>query len=317
MSAAGEGHEGHDHRLDPGADRRYLAVALCLIGAFTLAEGVLGFFASSLALLSDAGHMLTDAGALALALVTMRLAQRPAHGIMTYGLKRSEIVSAQINGVSLLVLSALFYYEGIVRLLHPPRVEGGLVLVVGLAGIGVNLLATFTLAKANRESLNVEGSFQHILTDLYSFIATTIAGGIIYFTGGYYRADALAALVIATIMLRAGFGLVRDSGRIFMEAAPKGLDPDEIGHVMISHPGIVNVHDLHVWEVTSGFPALSAHVLVGRNEDCHRRRRELEGLLEERFGISHTTLQVDHETPELLDIPTKDGTEGARFTHPH
>lgn len=311
------GHEGHSHTIGPQADRRYLTIALFLIGGFMLAEGVLGFVASSLALLSDAGHMLTDAGALALALVTMRLAQRPAHGIMTYGLKRSEIMSAQINGVTLLVLSALFYYEGIVRLLHPPRVEGGLVLVVGLAGIGVNLLATFTLAKANRESLNVEGSFQHILTDLYSFIATTIAGGIIYFTGGYYRADALAALVIATIMLRAGFGLVRDSGRIFMEAAPKGLDPDEIGHVMISHPGIVNVHDLHVWEVTSGFPALSAHVLVGRDEDCHRRRRELEELLEESFGISHTTLQVDHETPELLDIPTQDETEGARFTRPH
>ena len=299
-------HDHHAHGVSQDADRRYLTVALLLIAGFMLFEAAVGFIASSLALLSDAGHMITDAGALGLALVTMRLAARPARGIMTYGLKRSEIASAQVNGITLLALSAIFYAEGIRRLINPPSVEGGYVLVVGLIGIGVNLLATWTLAKANRESLNVEGSFQHILTDLFSFIATTIAGGIIYFTGGYYRADAVAALIIATIMLRAGYRLVRDSMRIFLEAAPKGMSPDEIGNAMVSHPGITNVHDLHVWEITSGFPALSAHVLVEPEENCHEKRWELEHLLEGRFGIHHTTLQMDHATPEVIEIASKE-----------
>jgi cobalt-zinc-cadmium efflux system protein len=180
----------------------------------------------------------------------------------------------------------------------------------------VNVVATWTISKANRESLNVEGAFQHILTDLFAFVATAIAGAIIYFTGGYNRVDAIAAMVVAVLMLRAGYGLVRDSGRIFMEAAPKGLDPEEVGHAIASHPGVVNVHDLHVWEVTSGFPALSAHVLVAEDEDCDAERRGLEHLLGERFDVHHTTLQVDHATPEVIELSHKEDTgEGLEHSH--
>jgi cobalt-zinc-cadmium efflux system protein len=180
----------------------------------------------------------------------------------------------------------------------------------------VNVVATWTISKANRESLNVEGAFQHILTDLFAFIATAIAGAMIYFTGGYNRVDAIAALVVAALMLRAGYGLVKDSGRIFLEASPKGLDPEEVGHAIASHPGVVNVHDLHVWEVTSGFPALSAHVLVAEDEDCHAERRGLEHLLEERFDVHHTTLQVDHATPEVVELSHKEDTgEGLEHSH--
>jgi cobalt-zinc-cadmium efflux system protein len=271
---------------------------------------------SSLALISDAGHMLTDAGAIALALITMRLAARPARGSMTYGLKRTEILSAQANGITLLLLSAWFAYEAIRRLIDPPEVEGGLVLAIALLGLVVNLLTTWTISRANRESLNVDGAFQHILTDLFAFVATAVAGAIIYLTGGYNRVDAIAALAVAGLMLRAGYGLVRDSARIFMEAAPKGLDPEEVGGAIASHPGVVNVHDLHVWEVTSGFPALSAHVLVEEDEDCHAERRKLERLLEERFDVHHTTLQVDHATPEVIELSHKeDPAEG--LEHPH
>jgi cobalt-zinc-cadmium efflux system protein len=235
---------------------------------------------------------------------------------MTYGLKRAEILSAQANGITLLLLSAWFVYEAIRRLISPPEVEGGLVLGIALLGIVVNVVATWTISRANRESLNVEGAFQHILTDLFAFIATAIAGAIIYFTGGYNRVDAIAALVVAGLMLRAGYRLVRDSGRIFMEAAPKGLDPEEVGHAIASHPSVVNVHDLHVWEVTSGFPALSAHVLVAEDEDCHAERRGLEHLLEERFDVHHTTLQVDHATPEVIELShEEDPAEG--LEHPH
>jgi cobalt-zinc-cadmium efflux system protein len=260
--------------------------------------------------------MLTDAGSIGLALLTMRLAQRPARGAMTYGLKRAEILSAQANGITLLLLSAWFVYEAIRRLIDPPEVEGGLVLAIALLGIVVNLLATWTISRANRESLNVEGAFQHILTDLFAFIATAIAGAIIYFSAGYNRVDAIAALVVAVLMLRAGYGLVRDSGRIFLEASPKGLDPEAVGHAIASHPGVASVHDLHVWEVTSGFPALSAHVLVAEDEDCHAERRELEHLLEERFDLHHTTLQVDHVTPEVIELSHKEDTgEGLEHSH--
>jgi cobalt-zinc-cadmium efflux system protein len=311
-----EGHEGHSHGVNADADRRYLVIGLALLVGFMLVEVVVGVIASSLALISDAGHMLTDAGAIGLALVTMRLAARPAQGAMTYGLKRAEILSAQANGITLLLLSAWFVYEAIRRLISPPEVEGGLVLGIALLGIIVNVVATWTISKANRESLNVEGAFQHILTDLFAFIATAIAGAIIYFTGSYNRVDAIAALVVAALMLRAGYGLVRDSGRIFLEASPKGLDPEEVGHAIASHPGVVNVHDLHVWEVTSGFPALSAHVLVAEDEDCHAERRGLEHLLEERFDVHHTTLQVDHATPEVIELSHKEDTgEGLEHSH--
>jgi cobalt-zinc-cadmium efflux system protein len=286
-------HEGHSHGVSRDADKRYLTIALVLIVGFMLAEVVVGIIASSLALISDAGHMLTDAGAIALGLIAMRLAARPAGGVMTYGLKRAEILSAQANGITLLLLAVWFIYEGSRRLISPPHVEGGLVLIVALVGIVVNVLATWVLSKANRQSLNVEGSFQHILNDLFAFIATAIAGGAILLTG-INRLDALAALVVAVLMVRAGYGLVKESGRIFLEAAPKGLDPSDIGETMASQPGVVEVHDLHVWEITSGFPALSAHVLVSQDDDCHARRRDLEVMLEYEYDIEHTTLQVDH-----------------------
>jgi len=309
-------HEGHSHGVSQDADRRYLAIALALLVGFMLIEIVVGIIASSLALISDAGHMLTDAGSIGLALITMRLAQRPARGSMTYGLKRAEILSAQANGITLLLLSAWFVYEAIRRLINPPEVAGGLVLGIALFGIVINVLATWSISKANRQSLNVEGAFQHILTDLFAFIATAIAGAIIFFTG-YNRVDAVAALVVAALMLRAGYGLVRDSGRIFLEAAPKGINPEEVGHAIASYPGVVNVHDLHVWEVTSGFAALSAHVLVEPESDCHEKRRELERLLEERFDLQHTTLQVDHNTPEVIELSSKENPdEGLEHSHP-
>jgi cobalt-zinc-cadmium efflux system protein len=278
-----------------------LGVALALILGFMAVEVVAGILAGSLALLSDAAHMLTDAAAIGLSLVAAKLAARPARGAMTYGLGRAEILSAQANGVTLLVLAAFVAYEGVRRLVSPPDVHGWPVLVVALAGIVVNLAAAWVLGRADRRSLNVEGSFQHVLTDLYAFIGTAIAAGVILATG-FDRADAIASLAIAALMIRSGSGLVRASGRVFLEAAPEGLDPPAIGTALAGQPGVVEVHDLHVWEVTSGFPALSAHVLVGRDTDCHAARLTLETLLHDRFKIEHTTLQVDHEGGELLQI---------------
>jgi cobalt-zinc-cadmium efflux system protein len=291
----------HDHGIGADADRRKLALALALILAFMCVEVAVGILAGSLALLSDAAHMLTDAGALALSLVAIRLARRPAAGAMTYGLKRSEILAAAVNGSTLLVLGVLIVIEGVRRLVDAPDVEGGPVLAVAILGIAVNLVATFILARANRQSLNVEGAFQHILTDLAAFVATAIAGAVVLATG-FTRADGIAALLVAGLMLRAAFMLLRESGRVFLEASPRGLDPEQIGLRMAGHAGVAEVHDLHIWEVTSGFPALSAHVLVGRDTDCHDIRRTLEAMLHDEFSIEHTTLQVEHEGGDLLEI---------------
>jgi cobalt-zinc-cadmium efflux system protein len=296
---------GHSHApADASASR--LKIALALLVGLMAVEVVAGVLAHSLALLSDAAHMLTDAGALALALVAIRLAARPAAGALTYGLKRTEILSAQFNGATLLVLGLLIVYEGVRRLVHPPSVEGLVVFVVALVGVAVNIVATVVLHGADRRSLNVEGAFQHVLTDLVAFIATAIAGLLVLLLG-WDRADGVASLFVAFVMLRAAWFLLRDSGRIFLEAAPKGIDVPALGAAMVAVDGVAEVHDLHVWEVTSGFPALSAHVLVGAHDDCHRARSDLELLLHERFGIEHTTLQVEHEGGDLLSIEVPRG----------
>ena len=295
-------HAGHSHGVTADTNKRRLTVALALIVAFMVGEVVAGILANSLALLSDAGHMLTDAGAIGLSLFALHLAARPAGGNVTFGLKRAEILSAQVNGATLLVLAVWIVYEAIQRLVSPPNVHGWTVLIVALAGIAVNVLATLQLARANRENMAVEGSFQHIVTDLYAFIGTALAG-VVILTTGFDRADPIASLLVAALMVRAAYGLLKASGRVLLEIAPEGIDVDEVGRTLAAHPHVVSIHDLHVWEIASGFPALSAHVLVRPGDDCHAIRRELEATLGKRFGIDHTTLQVDHRAePKLLRI---------------
>jgi cobalt-zinc-cadmium efflux system protein len=292
----------HAHGLSGESDARRLGGAFALIVAFMVAELVAGILGSSLALISDAGHMLTDAVALGLALAALRLANRPPTGSFTYGLRRAEILSAQINGITLLLLGGLIVFEGIRRLIDPPDVEGALVLVVAVIGIGVNLVAARMLAGAERRSLNVEGAFLHVVTDLFAFIATAIAGALILIWG-FERADGIASLLIAALMLWAAYGLLRETGRVFMEAAPPGLDPEAIGEALVHEAGVVEVHDLHVWEVTTGMPAISAHMIVRGDTDCHEARWRAARLLADRFGVEHSTLQVEHEPgDELLQI---------------
>ena len=294
------GHD-HSHALSADADRRYLTVALVLILGFMAFEVVIGIVAHSLALISDAGHMLTDAGALILSLLVIRLVQRPSGEDLTYGMRRAEVLSGQANGAVLLVLGVLVSYEAISRLIHPPQVSGVLVTVVAGIGIVVNIIAAWVLAKANRESLNVEGSFQHILTDLYAFIGTFIAGAVIIMTG-FDRADAIASLAVAALMIRSGYVLQRKSIRVLLESAPEATAPSEVGWAMARTPQVSQVHDLHLWELTPGTPILTAHVLVAKGADCHAIRRSLEELLREKFRIAHTTLQVDHAQDQLLSI---------------
>ena len=282
----------HDH--DHGVrDRRLLALALGLILVFLVAEVVFGILADSLALLADAGHMLTDAAALALAFVAAWAVSLPARGRFTFGFARAEILAAQINGITLVLIALWILYEAIRRLIDPPEVQAGVVIVVALAGIAVNLAIVWILSGARRQSLNVRGAYLHITTDLAAFVGTLVAGVLILLTG-WDRFDPIASLVVVGLMAYASVGLLRESGRIFLEGAPSSAPPGEVGDALASYPGVVEAHDVHVWTVTSGFPSLSAHVLVESGADCHMIRLELERLLRERFGVDHSTLQVEH-----------------------
>jgi cobalt-zinc-cadmium efflux system protein len=281
------------HAHDHSGDRRRLATALALILLLMCAEIAGGIAAHSLALLADAGHMVTDAAALTAALVAAALAARPARGVWTFGLGRAEILAAQANGIVLLVVALWVIYSATVRLITPHDVHGGIVVVVALVGVAVNLAAALVLAGGNRENLNMRGAFLHVATDLAAFVGTAVAGALILLTG-WNRLDPVASLLVAGLMVHSSWSLLRDSGRIFLEAAPAGVDPDAIAAALASDLDVVEVHDLHVWTVTSGFPALAAHVLVAPGKDCHAARRRLEQRLVSEFGLRHTTLQVDH-----------------------
>jgi cobalt-zinc-cadmium efflux system protein len=279
------------HAHEHTSARRPLAIALGLILGLMAAEIVAAIFADSLALLADAGHMLTDAAALALALGAATFAGRPARGRWTFGFRRLEILAAHVNGITLLVVGVVIVYSAIRRLVDPLDVRGGLVLAVALVGIAVNVVAAALLARPSRDSLNVRGAFLHVATDLAAFAGTAVAGGVILATG-WNRADPIASLVVAALIFWSSWTLLRESTRILLDVAPS--EPREVAEAMLDVPEVVEVHDLHVWTVGSGFPSVSAHVLVEPGSDCHAIRLRLATILRDRFDLGHSTLQVEH-----------------------
>jgi cobalt-zinc-cadmium efflux system protein len=281
----------HEHRLE--GDRRALAGALALIAAFTVVEVVVGYLADSLALLADAGHMLGDVGSLALALFAAWLGARPATPDRSFGYRRAEILAALANGVALVLISIWIVVEAVGRLRNPVEPLGGWVLAVGVVGLALNLGAASVLHRRGSGSLNVQGALRHVLADALGSVGVIVSGAIVLLTGWSY-ADPLVALGIAGLVLASSWTILRDSIGILLESTPRGLDAEEIGRTMVEVDGVREVHDLHVWTITSGFASLSAHVLVSPDADCHAKRRELERVLEERFDLTHTTLQVDH-----------------------
>ena len=303
--AAGHVHGGHSHAPGAGSDKRYLLIALVLLAAFMLGEVIAAVISGSLALLSDSGHMLSDVGAIAGALWAIRLAARPAAGSWTFGWKRAEILSAAANGITLLVVGGIIAVEAITRLIHPPSVDGGPVVAVAVVGMVVNIAAAWVLARANRSSLNVQGAYRHVLTDLYGFIGTVIAGIIILATG-LTRADAIASLIVVGLMLKAAWDLLRDSGRILLEAAPKTMNLDEVRTHLLATEHVHDLHDLHAWTVTSDLPALSAHIVIDDScfNDGHAPRLldTLQVCLAGHFDVEHSTFQLEaaahagHET---------------------
>ncbi len=292
----------HDHEGGAAHGRaRALALVLGLTALLAVVEVVGGIFTDSLALLADAGHMLSDASSAGLALFAVWLAGRPATPERSFGYKRAEILAALANGVALVVVALWILVEAYRRFDDPPEVLGGWMLAVALGGLAVNLAAAWILLRSERHSLNVQAALRHVLADLLGSLGV-IAAAVLILTTGWKQADPLVSAAIALLVLASSWGVLRDSVSILLEAAPRGIDANEVEGAIVAAPGVVSVHDLHVWTITSGFPALSAHVLVGEGEDCHARRRELEALLSRRFRIDHTTLQVEHAQAELLHI---------------
>ena len=281
----------HDHgRVE---SRRALAAALVLTASYTVVEVIGGVLAGSLALLADAVHMLSDNIALAAALVAAWLAAKPVTSERSYGYKRAEVLAALANGVMLVALAIWIFVEAAMRLRDPGDVLGGWMLAIALVGLAVNVGAGVILSRARRHSLNVEAAFRHVFADLLGSLGVAVAAVVILATG-WVEADPLVSILIGVLIVASAWSILRDSTEILLESTPRGIDADALGRRLASAPGVVEVHDLHVWTITSGFPALSAHVLVRPGEDCHGRRRELERLLHDEFGIEHTTLQVDH-----------------------
>lgn len=291
--------EEHGHGLRPASgesDRRALRLALALLVAFMVFEVSAAIFANSLALLADAGHMLVDVGAIAGSLVAIRLAARPETRKHTYGMKRAEILAAAGNGLALVIISALVTYDAIVRLLHPGHVHGAVLIVVAAVGVAVNLVATMAIARADRRSLNIEGAYRHILTDLYGFTGTLLAG-IVIVTTGFNRADAIASLVVVGLMLKAAVELLRPALNILLEATPEDIDLDEVRLHLLELPEVQSVHDLHAWTLTSSLPILTAHVVV--TDECFnsgeagRVLDHLQDCLSGHFDVEHSTLQFE------------------------
>ena len=282
-----------------GGERRALAIALGLVAAFAGVEAVAGVAADSIALLADAAHMLSDSLALGLALFAAWLAQRPATPDRSFGWRRAEVLAALANALVLVVLGGWIVWEAVGRLSDPPGVTGGWVLAAGVAGLLVNLAAARVLHGAG-SGLNVRAAMLHVLADLASSAGVVVAG-IVVLTTEWQYADPIAGLVIGVLVIASTFRVLRETLGVLLEEAPSGMDARAVGAAIASTEGVVGVHDLHLWTITSGFPALSAHVLVAAGADCHAIRRELEVLLRERFEVTHTTLQVEH-APGLIKL---------------
>ena len=299
-------HHGHSHRA---RSSRALGLVLALTVGYTAAEIVGGLLTGSLALLADAGHMIGDSAALGLALGAAWLAGRPATPKRSFGYRRAEILAALVNGLALVVISVGIFIEAYRRYGEAPDVSGGGVLVVGLIGIVANGIPVLIMLRASTgDDLNLRGAVIHAATDVLGS-AGAAASGLIVLLTGWQTADTLIGAGIGLVVLLSSWGLIRESLRILMEVAPGDCDPNEVGQAMADHPGVKEVHDLHIWTITSGFPALSAHVIADTGADHDRLLHELEDLVQTRFRIGHTTLQIDRDHSQLVQLRPR--AEGA------
>jgi cobalt-zinc-cadmium efflux system protein len=291
----------HTHSLDARREdsRRRMWIALAINGGLLVAEAIGGILTGSLALLADAGHLLSDAGSIVLALIAVRLASLPAVGRRTFGYQRSEVLAALVNGLTLVVISIVIAVAAIGRFGDPPEIDGWGVLILGLVGLAGNVAATVVLARGQREDINLEGVLRHSVADALGSVGVVLAGAFILL-GGSPVVDPIVGLLIALLILASSWRLIKEPVDVLMEAAPAGLDVDGVGAAICREEGVRSVHDLHVWTVTAGFGAIAAHVVVARGSDRDLIRRRLELTLHEGYGIEHTTLQMEEEADQGL-----------------
>jgi len=271
-----------------------LAATLGLVVCYMVAEVVGGLLTGSLALLADAGHMLSDAAAIALAIFALWFARRPPGPRHTYGYYRTEILAALINSAALIAIAIFITYEAIRRFASPPTIDGGPMAVIAAGGLLVNLAGLFLLHDDRHESLNLRGAWLHVLSDLLGSVQTLAAATLIW-TLGWYWVDPLASLLISLLVVYSAWGLLKESVAVLMERAPGHIDVDEVRSALLAAPGVVDVHDLHIWSITSGMHALSAHLVTAGPRPHPGLLRTLQTLLRERFGIDHSTLQIEPE----------------------
>jgi cobalt-zinc-cadmium efflux system protein len=285
------------------ANSRRMWIALAINAAMIVAGIAGGILTDSLAVLADAGHVLSDAGAIALALFAARLASRAGGPRRTFGYQRGEVIAALVNGLALVAIAVVVAVAAINRLGDPPDVAGGGVVALGMLELAGNVAAAWVLARGDRVDVNLEAVLRHSAVDALGSLAVVVSGVLILATG-WTGADPIAGLAIAVLIVISSVRLIREPFDVLMEAAPAGVDVDRLGRAMCEVSGVIQVHELHVWTVTSGFEALAAHVVVASGDDRDRARRELEYLLRERFGIAHTTLQMEEGADEsaLLQV---------------
>jgi cobalt-zinc-cadmium efflux system protein len=290
FGAHSHGDSGYSHRARPGASRALL-IALCLTIAFTVVEFVGGLLSGSLALLADSGHMLTDAASLGLSLVANVIAQRPASSRHSYGLARTEVIAAFVNSIVLLGVVVWLFIEAIARVANPVPVNGKAVFLIASLGVVVNLVVAWVLSR-DRQNLNIRAALLHVLGDLLGSIAALIAGLIIMYTG-YMVVDPLLSMLVGGLILHATIGVLRESALVLLDSVPSGVDYQRVGRALAKIPGVVSVHDLHVWSMVPGHGAMSAHLLVDRIENWPTILMHARKMLNRDFSIEHVTLQPE------------------------
>ncbi|MEI7759957.1 MAG: cation diffusion facilitator family transporter [Thermoleophilia bacterium] len=293
------GHEGLHLHASSRSSLRSLTVALALNATYTLVEVVAAILAGSLSLLADAGHNLSDVVALGVAAGAVILARRPSTPNRSFGFRRAEILAALFNAVSLIVIAVIVFVGAALRFADPPDVPGGWLIAVASIGLLVNAIGAFAVFRPGGEDINLRAAYIHLVGDALGSAAVIVTGVVIVMTGWRY-ADPIMGVLIGVYLIVSSWSVLRESVLVLLESAPRGLDAGEIGHALAGQPGVVEVHDLHVWQITSGFPCLSAHVLVREGDDCHGIRHASERMLADRFAITHTTLQVDHDHVDAL-----------------
>ncbi|WP_050182498.1 cation diffusion facilitator family transporter [Domibacillus robiginosus] len=289
---------GHGHHHHGTSNKKALKWSFFLIASYMIVEVIGGILTNSLALLSDAGHMLSDAAALGLSYVAMTIGQRAASNRKTFGYKRFEILAAFINGITLLLISLYIFYEAYQRITNPPEVVSSGMLVISIAGLIVNIVAAFILMKGDKdENLNVRSAFLHVLGDMLGSFGAIVAALLIMFFG-WNLADPIASIIVALLIIVSGYRVTRDSFHILMEGTPLNIDIQKVKEKLLSLSEVKGVHDLHAWSITSDFPALSCHLVVGQDQDGQDVLSKAKKLLHDEFELHHVTIQIDKEGEE-------------------